>query len=133
MDMTSGFYAPWSYIVCFKDSKSRASWYETSAGIDIKLQQRLHKTKSGKLSLLYFDASTMLGYQLPAKVDETVYCRKVVKPWECEDNFDGLDPKIVNPISNLDHKRSKAKFPTQYFNGTIYSPLFERRSRQILL
>ena len=125
----SGYYAPWSYLVCFKDSTLRASWYKSAAWIDIKLHQRLHKTKSGKPSLLYFDASTMLGYQLPPKVDETVYCRKVVIPWECDDDYHGIDPKIVSPISNLKvHEKAIGNFPTLHF--TVYSPLLERRSRQ---
>lgn len=124
----SGYYAPWSYLVCLKDSTSRANWYETAARIDIKLHQRLHKTKSGKPSLLHFDASTMLGYQLPPKVDETVYCRKVVKPRECDDDYRGNNPKNVNPISNLQvHEKVIRNVTTEHF--TVYSPLLERRSR----
>jgi hypothetical protein len=93
----------------------------------------LHKTKSGKPSLLFFDAPTMASYQLPHKVDELVYCRKVVTPPECEDNYHGINPKSVNPMSNLEaHKEGFEKQSSQHFNGTVYSPLFERRSRQIL-
>ena len=127
----SGYYAPWSYLVCFKNSKSRASWYETSAGIDIKLRQRLHETKSRKPSLLFFDAPTMASYQLPSRVDESVYCRKVVTPPECEDNY--LNPKILDPMSSLEaHKKGFEMTSSNHFNGRVYSPLFERRSRQIL-
>ena len=66
----SGFYAPWIYLACFKSSKSRTSWYDTAAAINIKLHQRIHKTKSGKPTLVYFDGPTMVSYQiLPAFSD----------------------------------------------------------------
>ncbi len=75
----------------------------------------------------------MVSYQLPHKVDESVYCRKVVPSPECEDDYHGINPKIVDPMSNLEaHKKGFEKVSGQHFNGTVYSPLFERRSRQIL-
>ena len=126
----SGFYAPWSYLICFKSSESRASWYDTSAAINIKLHQRIHKTKSGKPTLLYFDGPTMVSYQLPARSDEIVDCRKLVTPWECKGEYNGIDPKTVNPMARLeDHKKG---IIDQNPMGTVISPLFERKSKQIL-
>ena len=127
----SGYFAPWSYLVCFKNSKSRASWYETSAGIEIKLHQRLHRTKSGKPTLTYFDAPTMMGYQLPPKSDETVYCRKALTPRECNDNYNGTDPKLVNPVSLLEAYKEKG-ISNYACHSTVLSPVFERHSRQLL-
>ena len=126
----SGFYAPWSYLICFKSSKSRASWYDTSAAINIKLHQRIHKTKSGKPTLLYFDGPTMVSYQLPARSNEIVDCRKLVTPWECKGEYNGIDPKTVNPMARLeDHKKG---IIDQNPMGAVISPLFERKSKQIL-
>jgi len=102
----SHFSAPWSYLVCFKDSKSRASWYKTAAEIDIELHKRMDRTKSGKPALLYFDAPTMIRYQMPSKADEAIHCRRENKPWECED-YRGIDPEVVNiPASDLEARKS---------------------------
>ena len=55
---------------CHKSLKSRTSWYDTAAAINIKLHQCIHKTKSGKPTLVYFDGPTMVSYQiLPAFSD----------------------------------------------------------------
>ena len=126
----SGFYAPWSYLICFKSSKSRASWYDTAAAINIKLHQRIHKTKSGQPTLHYFDGPTMMSYQLPSRSDEIVGCRKLVTPEECKGEYNGIDPKTVNPMSRLeDHKKG---IIDENPMGTVISPLFERKSKQIL-
>jgi hypothetical protein len=66
---------PWSYIVALKNYKSRADWYRTGPELQLALQQSLHRTKSGKSSLRYFDAATMVGYQFPSKAQESTYCR----------------------------------------------------------
>jgi hypothetical protein len=125
----SGYFEPWSYLLCFKDSKwSRASWYETSAANEIKMRQRLPRTKSGKPSLLYFDAPAMTSYQLLPKAHETVYCRKVVTPRECEDGYNGNNPKLVNPISMFEAHKMKgiSQQACHGLPGTVYSPVFER-------
>ena len=87
----SKFYMPWSYLVALKQYESRAAWHRTAPEIEIKLQQRLHKTKSGREILRYFDAPTMLSYQLPSKASETAYCRREEYPDEC-DEFVGIQP-----------------------------------------
>jgi hypothetical protein len=102
----SHFSAPWAYLVCFKHSTSRARWYQSAAELNIELHQRLHRTKSGNPALLYFDAPTMMGYQMPTKAQETVYCRSEPKPQECGEYL-GFDPKLVNiPVSHLEVKKS---------------------------
>mmetsp|Transcript_46741 Transcript_46741/g.99177 ORF Transcript_46741/g.99177 Transcript_46741/m.99177 type:complete len:920 (-) Transcript_46741:286-3045(-) len=94
----SHFYMPWSYLVAFKEYKSRAGWHRTAPEIQIELQKRLVKTKSGKPVLRYFDAATMIGYQMPPKSSETVFCRKEEKPHECEFCV-GLDEIVNFPAS----------------------------------
>lgn len=79
----SKYYAPWAYQLLFKDAKSIVRWYKTSAEIDVELHKRLLRTKSGKPAPGFFDASTMLYYQLPPKADEATYCRKEKTPEEC--------------------------------------------------
>ncbi len=79
----SHFFAPWSYLVCFKNYKSRANWYRTAPELAIELHRRLYGTKSGKPILRYGDASTLTGYQLPSKAQETIFCRREEKADEC--------------------------------------------------
>ena len=67
---------PWSYLVALKDYKSKARWHRTTPELQIALRQRLHQTKSGRPVLRYFDAATMVSYQLPSRAQETTYCRQ---------------------------------------------------------
>ena len=97
---------PWCYLVAFKNYESRANWYRNAAEIDILLRQRLHGTKTGKPTLLHFDAPTMIGYQVPPKEFESIYCLKDHEPEEC-DEFLGFWPGIVNvPISSVEVRQS---------------------------
>lgn len=79
----SYFFSPWSYLVCFKDYESRADWYRTGPELAVELRRRLYGTKSGKPTLQYVDASTLIGYQLPSKAQETNFCRREDKAAEC--------------------------------------------------
>mmetsp|Transcript_20520 Transcript_20520/g.37382 ORF Transcript_20520/g.37382 Transcript_20520/m.37382 type:complete len:889 (-) Transcript_20520:246-2912(-) len=102
----SHFKAPWSYLVCFKNSESRANWYRNAPEIQIDIHQRLYGTKSGEPVLLFFDAPTMISYQVPPKAKETTYCRKEDKPQECNELI-GIDPKLVTvPISHAETRKS---------------------------
>jgi hypothetical protein len=72
----------------------------------------------------------MMSYQLPSRSDEIVGCRKLVTPEECKGEYNGIDPKTVNPMSRLeDHKKG---IIDENPMGTVISPLFERKSKQIL-
>jgi len=103
----SKFDAPWSYLICFKNSQSRASWYKSSTEFDIQLHNRLYRTKSGKPILHYFDAPTMSSYQMPPKAEETVYCRGVNNREACKWEV-GMHPDIVNiPASHLEARKSE--------------------------
>ena len=113
----SHFYAPWSYLVCFKSTKTRENWYRTSARIEIELHRRLHGTKSGEPALLYFDAPTMIGYQVPPRYNEATHCRKEVVPWECEENA-GVRPHLVGAGGNAMGK-------------PVFSPVLDRHPRMM--
>lgn len=62
-------------------------------------------TKSGRSSLKNYDGATHLGYQMPPKPFETVYCRSVNTPEECS-KYRGFPTNYDNvPISDLEVKR----------------------------
>jgi len=101
------FGQPRSYLVCLKDSESRARWYQTAAEINIELHRRIYKSKSGKPALLHFDAPTMIGYQLPSKAQETAYCRTRDEMSDCDELLGGIDPGMMNaPMSHLEARKS---------------------------
>lgn len=99
----SHFYMPWSYLVAFKDYGTRTGWFRTAPEIDIALRRRLHKTKSGRPTLRYFDAATMVGYQSPPKAQEITYCRREEVPRECDELpvFRPTDDSVNVPSSEL--------------------------------
>jgi hypothetical protein len=80
----SYFFAPWSYLVCFKNYESRANWYRSAPELAVELHERLYGTKSGQPTLRYVDESTLIDYQLPSKAQETTYCRGEDKAKECD-------------------------------------------------
>ena len=123
----SHFYAPWDYLVCFKDSKLRQRWYKTAAEFEIELHERFHRTKSGKPTLLSFDAPTMVSYQVPSKACETVECRKENAPPECQYEYHGFDPELFDPTSQ------NIAYSEQKFFDSVYSPIAERHMREIIL
>ena len=123
----SHFYAPWDYLVCFKDGKLRQRWYKTAAELETVLHERLHRTKSGKPILLYFDAPTMVSYQTPSKASETIECRKENAPPECQYEYRGFDPELFDPTyQNMAYSEQKTF-------DSVYSPIAERHMREIIL
>ena len=123
----SHFYAPWDYLICFKNSKSRTSWYRTSAELEIELHQRLHGTKSESPPLLFFDAPTMISYQVPHKTNEVIYCRKESIPSECKDEFHGINPKLVDPLYQTKAQKGITfGYAGQALSKVVYSPVVER-------
>jgi len=114
----SEFDAPWAYLVCLKDYKSRANWYRTAPDINIQLLTRLHKTKSGKPILSVFDAATMISYQVPTKAQETLFCRSDDAPDECDEYGFGDDDSIV-PVSHL--KAGKSTVNGEYGGRGLFA------------
>ena len=97
---------PESYLVAFKDYKTRTNWYKNAADIDVQLQKRINQTKSTKTSLVYIDAPTMLSYQVPHRVFQELYCRQETHASECTE-FAGFDPKVINlPMTNVQVRKS---------------------------
>jgi hypothetical protein len=69
------------------------------------MHQRLYQTKSGRPTLLYFDAPAMMEYQLPSRAQETVQCRREDKQKECYEPL--FEPEFVNvPMSHLKAEKS---------------------------
>jgi len=77
------FEKPWTYIVAMKDSRSRQLWYQNRPQIDLQIHQRIKRSNSGQSTLKYFDSTVMKSYEVPNKVYETVFCRKVPTPESC--------------------------------------------------
>jgi len=77
------FEKPWTYIVAMKDSRSRQLWYQNRPQIDLEIHQRIKQSNSGQSTLKYFDSTVMKSYEVPNKVYETVFCRKVPTPESC--------------------------------------------------
>lgn len=69
------FFSPWQFIVAFKNIHTSVNWFRDEAEVELKLHQRLHRTKSGKPILQYFDGHVMRHYQSPSKVITTNNCR----------------------------------------------------------
>jgi hypothetical protein len=99
------FFAPWQFLVAFKNIHTSVNWIQNEAEVELQLHQRLHRAKSGKPMLQYFDGHIMRDYQVPHKVITTNNCRSTV-----EDN--GL-------------KCSASKTTTTALGGFI-SPLTDR-------
>lgn len=111
----SGFLAPWSTLVAFRDIKTRENWYRNGAEIELQLQKRILRSKSGSSSLRYFDGATMSSYQVPSRGFETVHCRQEETPKDC-DKIEWLGKAVAYDT-----------------NKTIaYNPVVERHTRDSL-
>jgi len=91
----SGFNAPWSTLVAFRDIQSRENWYRNSAEVELQLQKRILKTESGGSPLRYFDGATMSAYQVTPGGFAAVHCRQEDSPRECKESI-GLVHAAVN-------------------------------------
>lgn len=69
------FFSPWQFIIAFKNIQTSVNWFRGEAEVELKLHQRLHRTKSGNPILQYFDGHVMRHYQSPSKVITTNNCR----------------------------------------------------------
>lgn len=94
--------------MAFKSYSSRQFWYANTAEVDLAIQKRTVRTKSGKTPLQYFDGATMMSYQVPSRMIETVFCRREPAPFGCNDEEFHLDPKNQNvPTSSFEVKMSE--------------------------
>ena len=79
-----GFDDPWTFLIICKSHKCNDNWYANPAQVELAMQKRILATKSKQPLLKHFDGSTMAHYRVPHKGLETVYCRKVPTPIECQ-------------------------------------------------
>ena len=105
----SRFFSPWSYLVAFKSFATRVNWYLTEAEVEINIHDRILPDKEGKSTLTYFDGATMVSYQAPHRVFETIFCRESPMPVDC-DIYQGYDRgDEIAPVSSFEVKRSGDK------------------------
>lgn len=62
-----------TFLVAFKAHASRADWFCNEAEVGIRLHQRISRSEY----MDFFDAPSMIKYQVPSKATETAYCRGV--------------------------------------------------------
>jgi len=89
-----GYGDTWNNLMAAKSLKARQNWYRNAAEINLQLQQRLVKSKSGSALLQYFDGSTMEQFQYPGKRVEKVFCRETPTPASCV--LRGFNPNVQN-------------------------------------
>lgn len=97
-DESNDFGTRHSFLAALKSHASKADWYINEAEILIRLRQRINSS-----DLNFFDAPTMLQYQIPSKAVETAYCQRCddARKVECEE-LSGLSPQLSNtPVSDL--------------------------------
>ena len=111
----SGFLAPWSTLVAFKDIETRANWYRNAAEIELQLQKRILKTETGSSSLRYFDGATMAAYQVTPRGFADVHCRQEDAPKDCDTSYDILE------------------VPVNETKAGVYKPALERNSKDAAL
>lgn len=94
----SGFMAPWSTMVAFKNEETRNNWYRNSAEVDIQIKMRVGKGVTSSPLLKNFDGSTMMNYQVTPKVFETLYCKQQQVPGECTNKNIASSAQVYNPV-----------------------------------
>lgn len=94
-------------MIGFKSYATRQRWYASAAQIDLEVQKRGVRTKSGENPFRYFDGPTMVSYQVPHRTMETVFCRRNPMPEECLVGKYDFDPAVPNiPASSFEVKQS---------------------------
>jgi hypothetical protein len=65
--------------------------------MEVKMHERMMRTKTGQLPLKYFDGAIMQSYQMPSRASEVMFCRN--QNVDCQH---GLDPGVRNvPLASL--------------------------------
>ena len=151
----AGFYYPWQFVVAFKAFKSRDGWFGSESETNLKIHQRIIRTKNGNSSLRYFDGATMLSYKFPSKASETVFCLRDSKSEMCQESlvlpdissldtsilqllqlepsekdgaFDTISVPIQSPTLLDESEGTRETIIRQYFSGeNTYNPFAERQ------
>ena len=96
--------AQWSFLIAKKDHESRAKWFKNEAELQREMHNRLLTAKDGESPLRFFDGASMMQYQFPSRVVETIWCRG--HPEECESGH-GYDPELsFVPVTAFEVKPS---------------------------
>ena len=93
------FFAPWQFLVAFKDIHTSVNWFRSEAQMEVQLHQRLFRTISGKPILQYFDGHIMRDYQHPPKVITTNNFRSTAK--ECRLKCSALKKKTTTIMDSV--------------------------------
>jgi hypothetical protein len=101
-----GYTATWNNLLSSKSEVPRVNWYRNEAEVNLEMQRRSVKSKSGSPVFHYFDGATMQFFQMPSKRLETVFCRQEPIPPACLE-LRGYDPEVKNAdISSFEVKTS---------------------------
>ncbi len=107
--------------MAFKDIRTNDNWYRNAAQVELQLQKRILPSNSGKSSLRYFDGVSMRNYLSPPSAFETVHCRQVDPPKECNEASNIEVSRIDKSMTNGEALSNKTPKP--------YNPVAERHSR----
>jgi hypothetical protein len=90
------FMGQWCFLLAAKDSDARTTWFSNEAELQLAIHQRiLRRSTDGKLPLRFIDGASIMQYQFPSRVAETLFCRGD----SCEHQH-GFDPQLMNfPVS----------------------------------
>lgn len=86
---------PLSFLVACKNWECRENWYANQAEVDFMIFNRLDDSISESNQLKHFDGATMMRYQTPPKIWESIFCGFHDQPTECK-TLRGLDPNLLN-------------------------------------
>jgi spermidine synthase len=94
----SDFKYEWSFVVACKSGSCAKEWHRNEAEFNLRIRERILKTRSGSPALSYFDGATMQYFRRPTKAWEKVYCRRNPTPTECS-LFHGISDLALSSLS----------------------------------
>jgi hypothetical protein len=101
-----GLMGVWKYRIAMRNDYSFARWHRNQAEVDMEIHKRAMQTTDNKSPFRFFDGSTMMEYQYPARPLEEVFCRADPPSESCKKGH-GWDPENRNaPMSVLEVKES---------------------------
>lgn len=131
-----------------KSLKVRSNWYRNEAEVNVEIQERSVRSKSGSPLFRYFDGATMQFFQIPSKSFESVYCKSTPTPSHCKTDIT-YDPTISNVdmsaygvgVSGVGEKAGRGVFATRDLSKGSYLNLdtstqlvkFPARTLQLIL
>eukprot|EP00542_Grammatophora_oceanica_P011245 CAMPEP_0194030294 /NCGR_PEP_ID=MMETSP0009_2-20130614/3843_1 /TAXON_ID=210454 /ORGANISM="Grammatophora oceanica, Strain CCMP 410" /LENGTH=761 /DNA_ID=CAMNT_0038670225 /DNA_START=116 /DNA_END=2401 /DNA_ORIENTATION=+ len=81
----AGFGDSWTFLVACVSDRCKDRWFSSSAQVNLEMHTRVHRRRSdNQVALDFFDGVLVSEYQRPRRQWESVYCKKVPRPVECE-------------------------------------------------